>query len=356
MNFSTLLQQCFSIQLVLLRLNLFPRLFQQGLHILAEGVVFPFLPLGLPIFRLQGGLPGGELVHLGPEPLGGGQRYGVQAFQLPCRRLKQDDFPFMPPEEFLFVPGLAVLVIQGTELAVGGCVLHGEGQPLHFLLCCPEVCLHPGGGGRRPVATLGQLLIAGDPMFGQVVQRFRTSTDTIISVFSSCSVAIGLAILSKGGNFSKYSSILVGDVLSITKTEIVYLIVIFVVTIVFWVLCFNKLNAICIHRSVAKSKGIHVRLLDNLFAVLVALIVMLSIKWIGILIINALLILPAASSRNISENMREYHFFSVLFSVFSGIVGLAVSYYTNVATGPMIVIIASVIYFSTFIFGRKLKK
>lgn len=173
MNFSTLLQQCFSIQLVLLRLNLFPRLFQQGLHILAEGVVFPFLPLGLPIFRLQGGLPGGELVHLGPEPLGGGQRYGVQAFQLPCRRLKQDDFPFMPPEEFLFVPGLAVLVIQGTELAVGGCVLHGEGQPLHFLLCCPEVCLHPGGGGRRPVATLGQLLIAGDPMFGQVVQRFR---------------------------------------------------------------------------------------------------------------------------------------------------------------------------------------
>lgn len=182
------------------------------------------------------------------------------------------------------------------------------------------------------------------------------STDTIISVFSSCSVAIGLAILSKGGNFSKYSSILVGDVLSITKTEIVYLIVIFVVTIVFWVFCFNKLNAICIHRSVAKSKGIHVRLLDNLFAVLVALIVMLSIKWIGILIINALLILPAASSRNISENMREYHFFSVIFSVFSGIVGLAVSYYTNVATGSMIVIIASVIYFSTFIFGRKLKK
>ncbi len=95
------------------------------------------------------------------------------------------------------------------------------------------------------------------------------------------------------------------------------------------------------------------RLMDNLFAVLVALIVMLSIKWIGILIINALLILPAASSRNISSNMREYHLFSVLFSVFSGIVGLAVSYYTNVATGPMIVIIASVIYFTTFIYGRK---
>ena len=127
-----------------------------------------------PKFRLQGSLPGGELIHFGPEPLGGGQGYGVQAFQLPCRRLKQDDLPLMPPEEFLLVPGLAVLVIQGTELAVGGGVLHGKGQPLHFILRCPEACLHPGGGGRRPVAPLGQFLIAGDPMFGQKVQRFRS--------------------------------------------------------------------------------------------------------------------------------------------------------------------------------------
>ena len=52
-------------------------------------------------------------------------------------------------------------------------MLHSEGQPLHFFLRCPEVRLHPGGGGRRPVAPLGQFLIAGDPMFSQEVQRFR---------------------------------------------------------------------------------------------------------------------------------------------------------------------------------------
>ncbi len=185
--------------------------------------------------------------------------------------------------------------------------------------------------------------------------KSTASTDTIISVFSSCSVAIGLAILSRGGNFSKYSGLLVGDVLSITNREIVYLLVIFVVTVIFWLLCFNWLNAICIHRALAGSKRIPVRLMDNIFAVLVALIVMLSIKWVGILIINALLILPAASSRNISVNMREYHLFSVIFSLFSGVLGLILSYYTNVATGPMIVIIASVIYFSTYIFGRRCK-
>ena len=187
-------------------------------------------------------------------------------------------------------------------------------------------------------------------LLNKIGSRSTVSTDTIISV------AIGLAILSKGGNFSKYSSLLVGDVLSITQKEIGYLVIIFIVTILFWITCFNWLNAICIHRALAKSKRIPVQLMDYVFAVLVALIVMLSIKWVGILIINALLILPAASSRNLSVNMREYHVFSIIFSVFSGVMGLILSYYTNVATGPMIVIIASVIYFVTYFFGRKWKE
>ncbi len=95
-----------------------------------------------------------------------------------------------------------------------------------------------------------------------------------------------------------------------------------------------------------------VRLIEDVFAIIIALIVTLSIKWIGILLINALLILPAAASRNISENMREYHLFSIVFSLFSGIIGLVVSYFTNVATGPMIVIVAAVIYFATYLYGK----
>ena len=191
-------------------------------------------------------------------------------------------------------------------------------------------------------------------LLNKIGKKGTSSTDTIISVFSSCSIAIGLAILSKGGNFSKYSSLLVGDILSITTREIVSLLVIFAVTFLFWFAAFNRLNAVSLNRTLAKSRRIHVSLIENLFAVFIALIVTLSIKWVGILIINALLILPAASSRNISENMREYHVFSILFSVFSGLLGLIISYFTNVATGPMIVIIASVIYFATYFYGKKM--
>lgn len=190
-------------------------------------------------------------------------------------------------------------------------------------------------------------------LLNQINRKNLAATDTIISVFASCSTAIGLAILSRGGNFSKYSGILVGDILSITSREIVYLLIIFAVTGVFWCLAVNKLNAISIHPTLAKSRNISVRLVEDIFAVIIALIVTLSIKWIGILLINALLILPAAASRNISSNMREYHGFSVLFSVFSGIIGLVISYFTNVATGPMIVIVASVIYFATYLYGKE---
>ncbi len=190
-------------------------------------------------------------------------------------------------------------------------------------------------------------------LLNQISSRVAASTDTVISVFSSCSIAIGLAILSKGGNFSQYSSILVGDILSITPKEILYLILIFAITLLFWMVGLNQLLAVSLNRTLAKSRHIPVSFIENGFAVLTALIVMASIKWVGILIINALLILPAASSRNLSCNMREYHFFSIVFSVFSGVMGLIVSYYVNVATGPTIVIIASVIYFATYLWGRK---
>lgn len=175
------------------------------------------------------------------------------------------------------------------------------------------------------------------------------SADTIISVFSSLGTAIGLVILSRNGNFSKYSSLLVGDILSITPKEIFFLVIIFGVTVLFWAYCFNFLHALSVNESLAKSKGIPTKLMDNLFVIIIALIIMLSIKWVGILIINALLILPAASSRNLASNMREYHMFSIIISMFSGIFGLVLSYYNSTATGPTIVLVASVLFFLTLL-------
>lgn len=180
--------------------------------------------------------------------------------------------------------------------------------------------------------------------------------DTIISVFSSIAIALGLAILAQSGNFNKYSSYLVGDILSITGAEIGYLLVALIAVLVFWHFAFNQLHVTSINSTLAKSRGINTKLIDNIFVVLIAIIVMISIRWIGILLINSLLILPAASSRNIAKSMRSYHFFSVIFSLFSGMAGLIFSYYYNIPTGPMIVLISGAIYFITFGLKKKIKE
>lgn len=196
-------------------------------------------------------------------------------------------------------------------------------------------------------------------ILNRIKRRNMVSTDTVISVLSSFSMAVGLVILSKGGEFAKYSNLLVGDILSITRTEIIYLIVIFIATLLFWCFGFNQLLSTSVNESLARSKGVNSHLIEDLFSIIIAVIVMFSIKWVGVLIINALLILPAAGSRNISSNMMEYHVFSVVISVFSGVLGLIISYYFNTATGPSIVLVSSLIFFITLIssiFNSKSRK
>ncbi len=188
-----------------------------------------------------------------------------------------------------------------------------------------------------------------------VKHKVTYGADTIISVFSSIAIALGLAILTAKGSFNQYSNILVGDILSINWNEIVYLFLTFVIVLIVWYYMFNKIHAISINTSLAKSKKINVMLVDDIFVILIAIVVMVSIRWVGILLINSLLIIPAASSRNVAKNMRQYHLIAVLISMFSGLTGLITSYYYNIPTGPMIVIITGIIYFITFGLKNKIK-
>lgn len=182
--------------------------------------------------------------------------------------------------------------------------------------------------------------------------RGKAGAETIISVFASCGLALGLAVLSIGGDFAKYNSLLIGDILSITHREIYGLAAAFGLTFIFWLLCFNQLHFISINTTLAKSKGIKVKLYDNIFVILLAIIVMLSIRWVGLLIINALLILPAAASRNIARNMRAYHLYAIVISVVCGVMGLVISYFIDIAAGPMIVLLASGVFFLTLVKAR----
>lgn len=179
-----------------------------------------------------------------------------------------------------------------------------------------------------------------------------SSSDTVIGVFSSIAIALGVVLLSINGGFAKYSNYLIGDILSIHISEILMLLFILMVVLIIWIISFNKLLISSINSDLAYSKSINVRFYKNLFMILVAMIVTVTIKWVGILIINSLLVLPAASSRNIARNMRSYHIMSIVFSVISGVGGLILSFYMGTAAGGTIVLICAVIFFITFFINR----
>ncbi|MBR0447091.1 MAG: metal ABC transporter permease [Clostridia bacterium] len=186
------------------------------------------------------------------------------------------------------------------------------------------------------------------------IRRSRlASTDTVIGVFSSVGVALGLTLLSARGNLANYQSLLVGDILSVTTQELWVLGGVLVATVLLWLVCFNGFFAVSISPSVAKSKGFKTALYDNLFVVLVAVVVMLAIRWVGLLLINAMLILPAAASRNVARSMRAYHLLSLVFGLFAGVLGLWLSYYNGVATGPTIILVLAAVFFGTFALRKK---
>lgn len=222
------------------------------------------------------------------------------------------------------------------------------------------------GHGAFTGIALGILLGGMDPMWGATLfsvcfaiaitvikNKGTSSTDTIIGVFSSMSIALGLVLMSFSSSLSKFSSYLVGDLLSISQGQIVLLIFVFIAVITLWVLIFNKLLVTSLNTSLANSRGMNTLLIEIIFTCTIAVIVTITIRWVGLLIINSLLVLPAAAARNISKNVRQYHLFSILIAIFSGIVGLIISYYLNTVTGATIVLVASVIFFITLFIRRK---
>ena len=186
-----------------------------------------------------------------------------------------------------------------------------------------------------------------------VKHHSKMSADTIISVFSSTSIALGLVVLSRGGAFARYSSVLVGDVLSVTPGDLLALLITLLVTVAAWLLLFNPLMITSVNSPLARSRGIRSRLTEYGFTILVALAVMMSIRWVGVLLINSLLILPAAASRNVARSAAGYLRLSVAIAMVCGVAGLALSYALNTSAGAAIVLLCALCYFVTLPLRRK---
>ena len=210
--------------------------------------------------------------------------------------------------------------------------------------------------------AIGVVLGIGNPivcmvifgiLFGLGIRKVKSSakasSDTVISVFSSASIAIGIVILSQNGGFAKFSSYLIGDILTVSPSYVKILAVVLIATYIVWYFLFNKLLLTSINPSLSASRGIKNAVVENIFVVLLATVVMLSITQVGILTINSLLILPAASAMNIASNSRQYHISATIIAMVCGVLGLILSFYMNTSAGASMVILLAVVYFATYL-------
>ena len=209
-------------------------------------------------------------------------------------------------------------------------------------------------GSALPLGWAVALAVAFALLFSYVRGRTNHASETIISVFSSTAVAMGIFIATmNGSSFTKFNKYLIGDILSVSPGEIGLLLIVLVLVVVLWGLASNRLALTAVHPQLASSRGIPIRGYETLFTVSIAVVVTLAMSWVGLMVINSLLVLPAAASRNIARNLREYHLFSVLGALLAGILGLITSYYLGCSTGAVISLYLALYFAVTFCFRNR---
>lgn len=253
---------------------------------------------------------------------------------------------------------LTAILLMAPAFALLGCLII-QNQMSFF----SEAVGHAGLTG----IAIGMLLGIQDPTGSMILlavllavavtwlRNFSSiPSDTAIGLVMAAVVALGVVLLSRGGNFAKYSGYLIGDILTIPPSAIGRLVIMLAVILLLWLVFFNRFLLVSMNHSLARSRGVSIWLTELIFTATVAVVVTISIQWMGLLVINSLLILPAAASRNMARNTRAYIWTAIAFSLLSGVLGLLSSFYANtVATGATIVLYAFALFMVTFVFRRR---
>ncbi len=258
-------------------------------------------------------------------------------------------FAFAEPQ-FMKRALLAMLFIAPTAAAVGVPLVHFRmaffsdaighsaftGVALGVLL------------GIHPVVTMVGFGIFVAWAITLVKGRTELSADTVIGVFFSTVIALGIAVISaQKGLTRNLQAFLYGDLLAVSEAEVVWLALLFLGVGAYLYLALNRLMLLGVHEGFARSRGVPVRALEISFALVVALVVTAAIRAVGILLVTALLVIPAAAARNAARGTAQAFWGAVAVSLVSGLAGIAASYALDTATGATVVLFAAAFFAAT---------
>ncbi|WP_027910819.1 metal ABC transporter permease [Pseudomonas sp. URMO17WK12:I4] len=184
--------------------------------------------------------------------------------------------------------------------------------------------------------------------------RTTLPNDTLIGVFLSISLAVGASLLlfvSAKINTHVMESVLFGSILAVDHTDMNVLLGVTAVCAVIGLPLYNAMLLASLNPSLAHARGVPVRVVEYLFVVLVTLVTVACLKIIGAVLVEALLLIPAAAARNVSRSLPVLVTLAALIATFSCMVGILVpmQFYIPVPTGGAIVIVAALVFALTTI-------
>ena len=179
----------------------------------------------------------------------------------------------------------------------------------------------------------------------RVRERTELSADTVIGVFFSTVIAFGIAVISaRKGLTRNLQAYLYGDPLALSEAEILWMAALAAVVFAYLAAALNRILLLGVHGGLARTMGVRVRALEVSFALLVALVVTTAIRTVGILLVTALLVVPAASARNVARGAAGAFWTAVAIATASALIGIAASYHLDTAAGATVVLVAAAFF------------
>jgi len=258
--------------------------------------------------------------------------------------------PQIPFFRYAFLSGIAASVafgIVGTYVvtrrityiagAISHCVLGGIGASLYLRAVMKWDWLNPMYG-----AVFAALLAA--LTIGFVSLRAKQREDTVIGALWSVGMAVGILFIAKTPGYVDPMSYLFGNILLVSKQDLALVLGLDALVLVLALLFYNKFLAVCFDEKFARLRGINVEFYYLLLLCLTALTVVLLVTVVGIVMVIALLTLPAAVAGQFSSRLWKMMILSIILSMFFTSAGIALSYGSDLPSGPVIIVIAGVSY------------
>jgi ABC-type Mn2+/Zn2+ transport system permease subunit len=211
--------------------------------------------------------------------------------------------------------------------------------------------------GVDPVLSALLFCVGVALSIGAVSERGALKHDTAVGIFFASTMALGVVLISlQKGYVLDLFSYMFGNILAITKGDLllsaVTALVIFAVVIALW----KEFLAMSFDRELAHVMGLPARGLYYLLLVLMSVTIVISMKSVGIVLVSALLVTPAASAHQLTKTFGGMMALSLAFGVGSSVAGLILSYMVNIPSGACIVLVATTVFFLSWLLSPRRRR